>query len=90
MKSTESPKLALDSPDELVLDIVGKVAEAEGVGRLDLPPLGSEVNLDSILEFVQYAPDWRRDEPMSISFEYVGHTVRIYNDGRISLPERQS
>jgi hypothetical protein len=66
--------------DELVVDIVERVAEVEGVDVLELPPLSDVLDADLLEQLLDTAKT-----TVSVGFEYRGHTIVVCGEGEIEL-----
>lgn len=66
--------------DDLVVGIVERVAEREGVDPMELPPLADVLDADLLDRLLDTA-----DTSVSVGFEYRGHTVVVCSEGEIQL-----
>lgn len=88
MTATELPQLeSKPEPTELLVTVTELVANREGVDRMELPPLGGEIDVDGLMLFFEHAPAWEEDGTTALEFDYIGHTIRIANDGTLELVE---
>lgn len=71
----------IDGREGLVDRILSEVAEAEGCGKLDLPPLFEAVDPDALEKLAAHDTSFR------ISFTYCGYEVEFENPGGIDVTE---
>lgn len=65
--------------EDLLFEILGAVAEAEGVDRTDLPPLGEVLDVDALLAVVD------SDREVAVTFDYAGHRVHVGADDSVTV-----
>ncbi|WP_135821660.1 HalOD1 output domain-containing protein [Halostella litorea] len=65
---------------ELVVEIAERVADEEGVSPLELPPLADALDAEVLEQLIDTA-----ETPVSVGFEYLGHTVVVCGEGEIEL-----
>lgn len=79
-----------DTGDGLVSTaIVRAVAAAEGVGPLDLQPLGQTIDTDALDRIVDSMPV-DGAQPARLEFPYAGYTVGVSGDGGITIESFES
>ncbi|WP_162991379.1 HalOD1 output domain-containing protein [Halostella salina] len=79
MNCLQSPNETADG-DDLVVRIAERVAEADGVDPMALPPLAEVLDADLLERLLDSA-----DTSVSVGFEYHGHTVVVCGEGEIQL-----
>lgn len=69
--------------------VIQRVAAAEGVDPIDLPPLYDTIDTDALDTLVQRAPPTGNEArtPQEIRFTYHGYDVRVTGSGFVSLHE---
>lgn len=75
---TDSTRHATEA-DALVQQIVGPVADAEGVAPTDLPPLYDAIDPGALSSSLSPGAD------ATIEFTYCGHQVVVRGDGEIEV-----
>lgn len=69
------------SGEQVVSEIIERIAEIEGSDPLDLtPPLAESIDPDALEKLVGSA-----DETVEIKFAYYGYTVTVYGNGDFCL-----
>lgn len=74
---------AFDRPDSVADSIVCGVAEILDEDPVNLPPLGSVVNTDSLNRMFHSIDD--PENSISVSFEYSGFVVTVHSHGRVAF-----
>lgn len=69
----------------IAMTVIQEVAEAEGVGPRELPPLQESIDADALERlFSRTSTD---DEPavIEVTFRYCGYTVSVTSDGAVEV-----
>lgn len=74
-----------DRPAEDLIStrVVRAVAAIDGVGPLDLAPLGNAIDTDALDRLVESVRDDREAPRTVLEFPYEGHVVRVTGDARV-------
>lgn len=64
--------------------IVTKVAEEEGIDPLELKPLHSTLETESLENLIEGSSS----QYLRVEFEYCGYTVTVYGDGQVAVNRR--
>jgi len=75
--------------DDVIYNVVEKVAEVEGVDPLELtPPLFEVIDPDALGQIFATAPTAGRMD-IQVSFHHNGYDVTVCGDGDVSVEERE-
>lgn len=77
-------QMAPTSPQMLPESIVSLVAELEGVGVTDIPPLASAVDPDALVSLFD-GPE--EGGPSVLEFDYAGYRIVVRGDGDVHALE---
>lgn len=62
-------------------EVLEEVAEAEGAGPLELPPLYDTVDADALESLLSGTATDDRPEAVEVTFQYCGYAVSVDSDG---------
>ena len=77
----------VDGSEPITVTIIKAIAHATDEDPLELPPLREAVrlDLDALDDLFVHGPTGRPSPDTCLRFEYVGHVVFVYGDGRVSV-----
>jgi hypothetical protein len=77
----------VDGPEPITVTIIKAIACATDRDPLELPPLRDAVrlDLDALDDLFVHGPDASPSPETCLRFQYVGHVVLVYGDGRVSV-----
>lgn len=66
--------------DHVILQVVERIALAEGLDPSDLPPLFPVIDLEALATFIESAPP-----DTTVSFSVDGYDIEVSGDGTVCL-----
>lgn len=82
MRSTDRGDLSLTET------VISEVAEAEGVGPLELPPLQESIDADALESVLSGTVTDDHSEAIEVTFRYCDYTVSVTSGGAVEvIPE---
>ena len=77
----------IDGREPITVTIIKAIACATDQDPLELPPLREAVrlDLDALDDLFVHGPNGHPSPETCLRFQYVGHVVLIYGDGRVSV-----
>lgn len=67
------------SADGFVREVVGKIADDEGVAELELPPLGPTIDCDALIRLIDSMDNGE------VVFHYVGYQITVAADSEVTI-----
>lgn len=80
---SQAPVENRSAEDLVSTKVVRAVAAIDGVGPLDLEPLGNAIDTDALDRLVDSVRDDREAPRTVLEFPYEGHLVRVTGDARV-------
>lgn len=71
----------------VVLDVVERIADRDGVAATDLPPLATVVDPELLVGIVAESAT---DSDVYVEFEYEGYRVTVDGDGEVSIGDENT
>ena len=65
--------------------VLAGVAEAEGVGPLELPPLHDSIDADALQSLLTETTSDDHSDAIEVSFRYYGYSVTVTSDGALQV-----